>query len=559
MVLIPVLLASNIDVWWFEKAPFAFLGLMSLTILLYLYKKYKDGFYFSISQIDIILGIFCFFAAAKNMLTRIPVIDGQLYMFLAFMICWIVFRAIFNNPMLINYFLKMLFFAILCNAMYGILQYFGLISVSNTYFKATGAFTNPGIWGQYVALGIPIALWRIRYNVHDKRLMYLNIFYLVTIGVALLCSQSWTAILASMGGAFAFYYLFYGQHSDFRLNRKKCVFSALVIFLAIGIALSFINLNAIMGRLLIWKISLDLWLSQPLLGIGLGRFAVQYGYEQAQYFKSGNAYGLAKQVAGMNYYAFNEFLKILVENGIIGLALFVLMIYKAIKQYLKLLTSDKPPVYRIMFIIMLLMLVYAQFSYPFDNIALFVVFLVCLSIAGSQSAFNLKIRLKKAYILCLLAPLLLLATVFSIRKLWAIQLWRQAYLLMPYNEYDAWAKYKEIRPILDNNPSFLFNYGAELVLAKQFDQGISLLKEARKRGNHIELHIFLGDAYLAIGKFKESESEYMMARNMVPSLFMPLDRLLDLYIKTGDVDMLRRTAKPWFGKHPCVFTNLQEH
>ena len=85
-----------------------------------------------------------------------------------------------------------------------------------------------------------------------------------------------------------------------------------------------------------WKITTKAIQKQPITGTSLGGFPAAYAETQAEYMASGKATEQEKLVAGCPEYAFNEYLQIGLEQGLVGLALFIgwlgLLFYKGIKN-----------------------------------------------------------------------------------------------------------------------------------------------------------------------------------------------------------------------------------
>ena len=65
---------------------------------------------------------------------------------------------------------------------------------------------------------------------------------------------------------------------------------------------------------------------QPWTGTGTGGFPAAYAEAQAEYFTSGKASETEMLVAGCPEYGFNEFLQIGLEQGLVGLMVFVLLL-----------------------------------------------------------------------------------------------------------------------------------------------------------------------------------------------------------------------------------------
>ena len=68
------------------------------------------------------------------------------------------------------------------------------------------------------------------------------------------------------------------------------------------------------GRLLIWKVSLGIVKDEPLKGLGFDNFKSAYMRYQAEYFKR-NTDLEEQNLADNVWYAFNEPLQLIVENG----------------------------------------------------------------------------------------------------------------------------------------------------------------------------------------------------------------------------------------------------
>ena len=68
-----------------------------------------------------------------------------------------------------------------------------------------------------------------------------------------------------------------------------------------------------------WKITAKAIQKQPITGTGLGGFPAAYAEAQAEYMASGKATEQEKRIAGCPEYAFNEYLQIGLEQGVVGI------------------------------------------------------------------------------------------------------------------------------------------------------------------------------------------------------------------------------------------------
>jgi len=76
------------------------------------------------------------------------------------------------------------------------------------------------------------------------------------------------------------------------------------------------------GRVLIWKVSAEMFRKNPISGVGFGNFANYYNLYQAEYFHSGKGSVINKMTAGQIRHAYNWYLETAVEFGLFGLIVF---------------------------------------------------------------------------------------------------------------------------------------------------------------------------------------------------------------------------------------------
>ena len=129
------------------------------------------------------------------------------------------------------------------------------------------------------------------------------------------------------------------------------------------------------GRWLIWKVSSTLVTSHPITGVGFGHFAGAYGEAQAAYFAAEKRPAGEELVADAPETAFNEFVQITTEIGIIGLLLFLTIIIGAFKAA----RHSNSKAATGMVGSLAAFLVFACFSYPFNVLPLLVLFTLLLA------------------------------------------------------------------------------------------------------------------------------------------------------------------------------------
>jgi O-antigen ligase len=211
-----------------------------------------------------------------------------------------------------------------------------VIDIGTTYFFYEGraaGFAEPNQYAGYLVLFIPLIL---TYVLFEKKLFFksVSIFLLLIIFIALVTTGSRGGIISFL--ASMIFYLF-------TLNRKRMIMlptlvATIFIVCLIG-AISFAVAPSEVtdtvterldptksesieeytaGRLKTWRKGIKLFIQKPIVGHGQRTFT----------------YLLEKQF-GMHLAAHNQYLNYLVEFGIIGLSLFIILYYQLFKLILK--------------------------------------------------------------------------------------------------------------------------------------------------------------------------------------------------------------------------------
>ena len=456
--------------------------------------------------------------------------------------CWVAYTVAKQQikiPLCIPMIILLILISGVVQCTLGLFQYFDIVPGRMEKLKPIGSLHNSGVYANYIACIFPLALAVLLYSKRQikKVLFLMSLLFIACCVFVMPFTMARSAWLGMLAGTIVVTQYRYSWISKITGNIKKTsllfVIVAIIIIVSYaGNALYHLKPESAQGRLLIYKIALGICKDQPLLGTGFNTFAREYNFYQADYFALGTGSETEKWLADANQMAFNEYLQIAVETGLIGLAL-LLTVGGVLIYYRKQIHTP----YAIGAVGALSTLACcACFSYPFHEISIVVLVGLMLSIAGTDFkplSISTSVKMQKSI------PVgTLLVTVFlcyySIKSISLVSRWERLVSHTSVSDFeDVREQYALLYAQLDNNPYFLYNYGIELVLAKEYEQGILVLQHTCHYFIDTDILCYLGDAYKGLNQYDKAESNYQLASNMVPVKFYPLYCLAKLYSETG--------------------------
>lgn len=401
-----------------------------------------------------------------------------------------------------------------------VLQQVAILESNHRTFAVTGTFGNPGPLGGFLAICLMVTAG-LFYNSLQKKQAFLilwNAIAVIILSCGLFLSASRAGWLAVFIGSL---FLFINQFKQCSLYKKRGVLVNLAIvflvcFFILGIYL--LRKDSADGRLLIWMNSLNMIKENPLFGIGAGGGVANYMHYQADYFHrypNSSFILLADNVA----YPFNEFLHIMVDQGIMGL-LFLLLLLHSLFSF----TND-----RLLKAALLSFGVFSFFSYPAGVFVLQIVFIFLLGMLQSQSV---KIRIPKK-VSCLLGGLALLGVgvmsthsycIYCQSKMEIKKLAEAEVRTIPN------AELKTLYPFFCCNPRMMNLYSQICIRKYPADIALPICEAAAKIVPTCELYCDMGDMWKLRRKYSQAEECYKMAAAMVPSRLLPNYKLFQLYV-----------------------------
>lgn len=308
-------------------------------------QKGKVAFRFSIPDMVILLSIVYILATYSWQANAAP--DKLMVMLLVFMLWFLLRISLSNYPFLYVFFVFILIYTGLIEALWGIGQGIFLFK-SNAVVSLTGSFYEREAYTGYLSLVLPLCLaLTLRYRNSVKRqwwntrsvLFYVSLITFILIIVVLSAGAGRTAWVAAIVSctwvAWKELSLKIKLKRLWRSNHKflrPVLVLAPVLAVIIILSIYLVNNKELKTRIDIWQTSSAAIQENPLTGIGLGQFPDVY----VRYAVASQHPEIQHQAAGFPLYAFNEYLQVMIEHGVVGFLLFVILliscVYKALKN-----------------------------------------------------------------------------------------------------------------------------------------------------------------------------------------------------------------------------------
>lgn len=439
---------------------------------------------------------------------------------------------------------RLLFLASIWQAAWGVCQWQGLLPSYHASFPSTGGFFNPALWGIFCACGLLAGI-----PLHDAfRTRPLRILWVAGMALllaAILLSGSRAAWLALAAGTCrAGWTSKAGKNIRARLNVRTlrpgirillCITAASAVG-AVAYGLYALRPDSVQGRFLIWQVIAGKLPDTPLCGHGA--LQAQYMPMQAAWFAA-HPDSPASLLAGENVYAFNEFLRVAFESGLIGLALFAGTLTAAFRK--------SSPVCRTSHHagnILLAILCFGCFGYPLSSSSITATAILSLAVMvkDRQSLFTINrqtgIPLRRILACIGIAFAAYTAIGYAAAK-------SADRFLAEASRHPALLKAPEAAHHarrLWGNPDFMLTYGKMLYNCQYYDDALPVLSQASRLKPSSRLWCDLGDCHRQHGNLSAAEQAYRLAASMLPARILPRYRLFCLYRDSGATEKAAEEA-----------------
>ncbi len=340
------------------------------------------------------------------------ILDRGLIDIAIIVICYVIARSLKNNIENKNIYHRIFNITLLCFIIYNSvlcwLQFFGVTDLyRNQNYLFTGSLGNPNLVA--FVLGISL-LWFLLYarDTKSQESIFLLLFACVlTIPLLVIskCRSVWLSLIF-------FIFLILKEQKFIKILREKHKYIfEIVVFLGIflaAIVFLYLKLDSVIGRIFIWKISFKIFRDYSVFGIGFNNFKKYYLTYQTNYFETN--YDVKNMLlSGTVITPYCEYIKLLVETGIVGIFLFGIFLILHLKKQDFYYSTVRKPAALVLFI-----LVFSLFNYGFTFQYICLIFIIALAFLPKNRLYfrmNRYIQYIDSYYLIKLRLILLIISV----------------------------------------------------------------------------------------------------------------------------------------------------
>ena len=467
----------------------------------------------SCDNIAIVFLIWSFICILKSEYTNLDVRTGL--ELIAMASAFILARCIPYKTLV----LYILSFAGFLQAIYVILQQFGISESNHVIFKMTGFMGNPGQLGGFQA--VSLISWLLLYRRPAAKIQKITIIISASLILySLLLSDSRAGFLSAIAGIATITHKYWGES----IKAHKWTWKVLVCISCISIWLLYLyRPESVKARILIWKVCATMFLDKPLFGFGIYGFNFNYMLYQEKYLLI-HPDSIFTHIATDVSYPYNEFIRVLIEQGIVGFTLLILLISMTLKGcHNKRLCA-----------LLITFLTFSMFSYPSYKFTLCIMLPLFLGLVqpiplvrSKHTNFMISIFSVAIIISCYLG------TLYHTRKF-------QQWISEAYNKTTD-TIISKISSYFILNHNHLNTNSSYSTLAKHFPEILSedtipLIFPSS------ENWCIIGNHYLVKENYKIAEKYFTQASQMAPTYICPKYYLWETYLRQGNYENAARIA-----------------
>ena len=415
---------------------------------------------------------------------------------------------------------------------------------NHVFFILTGTFYNPGPYSACLVLGSVIILSMLHFELNGMYLLTwrktktIYLYYCLLILTFLVLPATW-----SRSAFMALVIICLWIYRDKYFRYRYLLWGSILI---VVIGLYFLKKGSADGRMFIWLSSLTAWKHSPLIGTGIGSFFHAEAEGTSELFAN-NGYMTLFDSADITNFMCNDSLRLLLEQGLVGVLLCALAI---VTMLVKLHRNSKSLCYGIV-----ALLIFSITSYPFELLPYKLIIILIAAWGNSQPNIGAtdntiqrvihKPLLSWGTAHCLaLSVLLILGGVFLKTKMNKRIETRLSYQVFSDSGQEIFIDdYYKLLPLELEDPHFLFDFGKLLRTFRRYNDSNAILQKGTLVSNDPMFYVLMGNNYKDMKHDDLAEQAYQKAFSVMPNRLYPLYQLMMLYHDGGNKQKAKEMAK----------------
>jgi len=432
-----------------------------------------------------------------------------------------------------------------------ILQWYGFFTPFNSSFRFTGFFFNPGPFAIFLAA---LSCWCLAVCLYttQKTIKVAVLLLLLFSTVIILISQSRSAWIGLLSGILVLCVWKFESFAKM-LTTKRFLKRAIPLLIPLiclaGFYLYHLKIRSADGRILTWKLSIRMVKDHPVDGLGQEGVRNHFLKYQSDYFKSHpEKMATEGKLSGEVWYSFNDYMQVLAEEGVLGFAFLVTMLWLFFKSILPLIPATNTTAQAAAptagaTACAAVILISGLFSYPMSMLPIQILFFASVSCISAMNNsivsekvvvhyyhhFSLPVRFLFASILIFSGTMFFK---FSKDIFDAYKIANE----IDFIHYDkaATEKLQDYRYAVSCEPWYVINKCDGLIQYGKLDEAIALLNEGETKYCDKRIYFVLGNLYRSRKDYRRAEMQFEFLRFALPRSLKAKYSLQNLYYENDE-------------------------
>jgi O-antigen ligase len=551
-----------------------FLFISGIAMLYLAVSRLKTNTGTGLNNLDIAVSAFLLFLIANNIFHGGQIISHKNVENAGLLVTYVFTKKLFVGirPPYRQY-LVLLLLLILSQIIIAVLQWFDYLPSYNSNFVITGIFFNPGPFTIFLSAILIYGLCAGLYSSNKTIKIVGIVLFIAAVPIVLitLSRSAWLGLIAAVLLVLTIRFQLLQKAGRW---FKHAYLKAIVVVVVLGMTafsgfyLYYLKKDSADGRMLTWKISSHIIADYPLNGIGQDRFPARFIEYQSAYFKSHPDRMLTEgRVSSVIYYAFNDILHMTVEQGIIGLILFLTVLLIALKFCKRLINPNNKTqlndgVLSGAMASIIVILISGLTAYPLVMLPISILFYSAIGIVSAAYTNNTTDNISKKPFKSALSGAKIIGGVgFMIYSLalahayfLANDILKNGYKTKPNNMHQL----MQYKSLVNTEEWYVLRHCSYLLHIEQYEKAIYEMEKAKEFTGLGAIYMSLANVYAYKNQYANAEKQLKFMYYALPGLMTPKYRLAKFYYDTRQKNKWNITAAEVLNFKPKIASSFTD-